>query len=238
MDKSGSLSLGDRMKQYYEEIYTLRLPYRMPVIIRLDGKSFHNWTRNLQKPFDEGFINSMRILTVYLCQEIQTTQLGYAQSDEISLLLHNYKRLATEPFLGNEIQKMASVAAGTASAFFTKHHERMAVFDARVFVLPEAEVVNYFVWRQRDAIRNSILMSAQSMFSHRIMQGKNIDELKEMMIQEGMDWNELTLSKQRGQAVIKDEKGEWKADEGIPIFSQNRGYIERLLAVESETGLT
>jgi len=228
------LSLGDRMKQYYEGVYSLKLPFRMPVIIRLDGKSFSNWTRNLQKPFDDGFIKSMGGLANYLCQKIQTTQFAYAQSDEISLLLHNYKRLNTEPFFGNEIQKMVSISASTASAFFTNFYGKIAVFDARAFVLPEAEVVNYFVWRQRDAIRNSILMLAQSMFSPKMMQEKNIDELQEMMLQKGMDWKKLAVVRQRGQAVFKNEEGESRVDDEIPIFSQDKEYIERLLAVESE----
>lgn len=232
--ESTSLSLGDRMKQY-EAAYSFQLPCRIPVIIRLDGRSFHNWTKKLQKPFDEAFIESMGVLALHLCQEVQSTQLAYVQSDEISLLLHNYKRLATQPFFGNEIQKMVSISAGIASAFFTQLHGRIAVFDSRVFLLPEAEVTNYFIWRQRDAIRNSILMAAKSVLSHRDMQGKNTTELQEMMLQKGIDWNGLTASKRRGQTIFKNQEGEWKIDDETSLFSKDREYIEKWLVVENET---
>lgn len=44
-------SLGDRMKTY-EAVPKVKLVRRMPVIIRLDGKAFHTFTRGFVKPFD------------------------------------------------------------------------------------------------------------------------------------------------------------------------------------------
>lgn len=48
-----NIGLGDRMKQY-EQVTQVRLIRRMPVILRLDGKSFHRFTRGFKKPFDPG----------------------------------------------------------------------------------------------------------------------------------------------------------------------------------------
>lgn len=225
-------SLGDRMKGY-ETAAGEVLPLRLPVIMRLDGRAFHTWTRGLDKPFDAGFIERMSALAKYLCQEISTAEIAYVQSDEISLLLHNYKRLKSQAFFGNNRQKMVSVSAGMASAFFTHHSGRIAIFDSRVYVLPESEVVNYFIWRQQDATRNSVQMLARSLFSHRELHLKKILDLHEMMHAQGVNWVSLPTYKKRGLCVIKDDSG-WTIDLSVPIFSQNREYIGKLLAVEEE----
>ena len=223
--------IGDRMKFNYEEAYKIRMPIRLPVIVRIDGKTFHSFTRKMERPFDEGFIESMAELTKYLCEQTHTAQIGYVQSDEISILLHNYKKLDTSPYFANEVQKIASISAGLASSWFSLKYGREAVFDARCFVLPEAEVVNYFIWRQQDASRNSIAMVAQSKFSPKELHKKNTNEMQEMMFQkDGTNWNDLGTYKKRGISVIKSSEGGWKIDKDIPLFTENRGYIEDLLA--------
>lgn len=50
--------LGDRMKSYYENRSKTFLARRTPVIIRLDGKAFHTFTRGFNKPFDEAMCNA------------------------------------------------------------------------------------------------------------------------------------------------------------------------------------
>ena len=79
--------LGKRMKEYYENIPKIKLMRRTPVIIRIDGRAFHTFTRGFKKPFDEILIKSMQETMKYLCENIQGCVLGYTQSDEISLLL-------------------------------------------------------------------------------------------------------------------------------------------------------
>ena len=82
-----------RMKEFYEFIPKTKLMRRTPVILRIDGKAFHTFTRGFQKPFDEILIKSMQETMKYLCENIQGCVLGYTQSDEISLLLVDYKNL-------------------------------------------------------------------------------------------------------------------------------------------------
>lgn len=227
-------SLGDRMKGYERAARSV-LPQRMPVIIRVDGKAFHTWTRKLQRPFDTGFMVDMDTVAVRLCEDIQGARLAYIQSDEISLLLHNYTRLETQPWFENGTQKMVSVAASIAAATMTYIAKRPAHFDARTFVLPEAEVTNYFLWRQNDATRNSIQMLARSLYSHRECHKKNQAELQEMCFQKGQNWNDLATWLRRGRCVIRDPIEGWVRDLEIPIWKgPGREYIERLLSTEDE----
>jgi len=110
-------SLGDRMKQY-EYITRTHLTRRLPVIIRLDGKAFHSFTRGLKKPFDNIFVKSMQETMKYLCENIQGCVLGYTQSDEITLVLVDYQSRDADAWFDNNIQKMASVSASMATISF------------------------------------------------------------------------------------------------------------------------
>lgn len=127
---SDNTRIGDRMKRNYEDAYRLTLPCRTSVIIRLDGKAFHTWTRGLDRPFDERFIGQMQQLAVHLCSQVQTTALAFVFNDENSLLIHGFKRPESQPWFGNILQKMVSVSAGMASARFTEMTSRLAVFDS------------------------------------------------------------------------------------------------------------
>ena len=114
-------SLGDRMKNNYENRAKTYLVRWMPVIIRLDGKAFHSFTRGLKKPYDEIFHNAMNATTKYLCENIQGCKLGYTQSDEITLLLTDYDTLTTDAWFDNNVQKICSVSASMATMAFNKY---------------------------------------------------------------------------------------------------------------------
>ena len=114
-------SLGDRMKENYENRAKTYLVRRMPVIIRLDGKAFHTFTRGLKRPYDEIFHNTMNQTMKYLCENIQGCKLGYTQSDEITLLLTDYDTLTTDAWFDNNVQKICSVSASMATMAFNKN---------------------------------------------------------------------------------------------------------------------
>ncbi len=174
------ISLGDRMKRY-ENISRKYLTRRLPVIIRIDGKSFHSFTKGFEKPFDDILIDTMQNTMFELCKRIEGCVVGYTQSDEISLVLCDYKKMTTEAWFGNNIQKICSVSASIATQAFNTYFRKVvqdmpdkykkridsANFDSRVFTLPKEEVNNYMVWRQQDAIRNSIEATGQAYFSHK-----------------------------------------------------------------------
>ena len=117
MDRS---DLANRMKTFYEQIPKTKLMRRCPVICRLDGRSFHTFTRGFQRPFDEVLIKTMQQTAKYLCENIQGAQLAYTQSDEVSVLLIDYKRLNSDAWFDYEVQKMCSVAASMATMVFNK----------------------------------------------------------------------------------------------------------------------
>jgi len=117
-------NLGDRMKSY-EDVWRQKLTPRMPVIIRLDGKSFHSFTKKFNKPFDKGCIEVMAQTAREVCSQIEGVVLGYVQSDEISVVLVNYKTYETQAWFDNNIQKIVSVSAAIASTEFMKRSRYM-----------------------------------------------------------------------------------------------------------------
>ena len=123
MAKGDKTSLGDRIKEY-ESVSKTTLVRRMPVFIRLDGKAFHTFCRHFHKPFDPIMAGAMQDTMLYLCRNIQNCVLGYTQSDEITLVLIDYKNINTGVWFNNEVQKMVSVSASMATYAFSKAHER------------------------------------------------------------------------------------------------------------------
>lgn len=123
MDKD---DLGKRMKTFYEQVPKTKLLRRTPVAIRIDGKAFHTFTKGFQEPFDEVLICSMQETMKYLCENIQGCVLGYTQSDEITLLLVDYKKLTSSAWFDYEVQKICSVAASMATMAFNKFFAKNA----------------------------------------------------------------------------------------------------------------
>jgi len=241
-------SLGDRMKGY-ENITRNHLISRMPVILRLDGRAFHTFTNGFDKPYDKIFAKAMERTMWYLCENIQGCVLGYTQSDEITLVLVDYKELNTSSWFDNNIQKMVSVAASMATLEFNRRfssltsgyggyvHEKAenmgATFDCRAFNVPKEEVTNCLLFRQNDAIRNSIQALGQAHFSHKELHKKSTEDIITMVKQKtGILWNNLPIEQQRGMCCIKDEEGHWVVDHNIPIFKgEGREYVEKLINV-------
>lgn len=228
-------SIGNRMKENYENRYRLKLTRRMPVIMRLDGKAFHSITKGCEKPFDRSFLASMQLTALKLCTEIQGAKCAYTQSDEISILITDFDKLTTDAWFDYNIQKMVSVSAGIASACFSSffcHGGKYAVFDSRVFNVPKEEVCNYFVWRQQDWIRNSVQMYAQSVFSYRQLHKKNQADMHEMLHKKGLNWASLDFVWKNGTFISKSD-GAWTTGYDI-IFTQDRDVIEDYLEPEEE----
>lgn len=112
-------SLGDRMKRY-ENVPKVRLVRRMPVIVRLDGKAFHTFTRGFVKPFDSLLMQTMNDTMKYLCENIQGCVMAYTQSDEITLVLVDYQTLTSDAWFDNSVEKMCSIAASMATVAFNR----------------------------------------------------------------------------------------------------------------------
>ena len=113
-------ALGTRMKENYEKIPQTKLLRRTPVAIRIDGRSFHTWTKGFTKPFDTVLIKAMQETTKYLCANVQGCVFGYTQSDEITLILQDYKELNTDAWFDYKVQKLCSIAASMTTMMFNK----------------------------------------------------------------------------------------------------------------------
>lgn len=117
--------LAKRMKEY-EHVSKTKLIRRLPVLLRLDGRAFHSFTKNFQKPFDEILIKTMQDTMKYLCENMQGCVLGYTQSDEITLVLVNYEKLNSEPWFDYKVQKICSIAASMCTMAFNKYFDLYA----------------------------------------------------------------------------------------------------------------
>lgn len=200
-----STSLGDRMKAH-EAPYRAILPRRTYRILRVDGRAFHTYLRGAKKPFDEQFMDDMDAVAEALCKEIAGAVFAYTQSDEISVLHTDFSSLTAEPWFGGIVAKQISIAAAIATAELnTRRPGKRALFDARVFTLADpVEVANYFLWRQRDAVRNSISMAAQARFSHRQLHGVNTGRMQEMLwVEHGINWNDYPDGFKRGRVAVR-----------------------------------
>lgn len=241
--------LGTRMKRY-EHINRNFLTKRMPTIIRLDGKAFHTFTKGMDRPFDELLISTMQETARLLCENIMGTKIAYTQSDEITILLTDYENIETEAWFDKNIQKITSISASMATLFFNKTFAELdmnnkyvnkrwkALFDSRVFNLPKEEVCNCFIWRQQDATRNAIQMVGQANFSHSQLQNKSCNAIQEMLFQEkNINFNNFPSYQKRGTCVRKEQveigngviRGKWIIDRDIPVFTQDRQFIEKFI---------
>lgn len=230
-------SLGDRMKQY-EDVPRTYLMRHMPVIIRLDGRAFSGLCKRYfqEKPFDSKFQSLIVKTTKYLMKEIQNTKFAYCQSDKISILMHDcpkWYRGSTQPWFGNNIQKITSVAASMASSKFSLEANPLTyknkygtiiqeyvpvAFDARVFNLPKEEVINYFIWRQNDCSRNAVLRYGQHCFGHKKLQGLKVPQILDLFKEINIDYeNEIHPKYRRGILMTPPDHFE------LPILTSEEG---------------
>lgn len=244
-------AISTRMKENYEFPYKIKMTRRTPVIIRLDGKAFHSFTKGFVRPFDHVLMKAMQNTMLDLCRNIQGCVFGYTQSDEISLLLIDYMNHESCAWFDNEIQKICSVSASMCTVYFNKYFseevantadeipehkarfkaaEKGGMFDSRCFNVPRDEVTNYFLGRQNDASRNSIQMVGQCYFKHKELHGKSGNDIQDMILtQYDINWNNFSVPEKRGTACYKTEDG-WLLDYNMPILKESgRDYVERWL---------
>lgn len=220
-------SLGDRMKNNYENRSRYKLIRRMPVILRLDGKAFHTLTRNCEKPFDGRLRDCMVGTAEYLCKKIQGAKLAYIQSDEISILITDFDSLKTDAWFDYNIQKMCSISSGQASVIFSMLFKEVGIFDCRAFNVPKEDVCNYFIWRQQDWLRNSLQMLARVHFSHKELHKKNTADIHEMLYTKNINWADIAVKWKNGTFVFKVNEN-WVRT-SFEIITKNRNFINKCL---------
>lgn len=204
----------------YEGVTRTHLMPRGYACIRVDGRSFSQYTKGLAKPFDSGLMADMNATAVYLCENIQNAKVGYVQSDEISVVTANADEFETQMFFDGNIQKISSVVASMATAKFNQlrvqrqfveknqwYDSTLAMFDCRCWNVPNRwEAYNTLVWRQQDAIRNSISSVSQSQYSHKELHGKSQSDMHEMLHQKGVNWaTGFSDGEKNGRLIVKEE---------------------------------
>ena len=259
---TAAMSLEGRMKAR-EAAVGCALPPKMPAVLRVDGRAFHTLTRGFDRPFDATIEDCIERVALALCAEIGTATLAYCQSDEVSVLLVDYPNPATEQWFGGRRSKMESVAASVATAAFSEGlyaalgtcadavradllRSRLfrAHFDARAFPVPVHDAPNYFLWRQRDAVRNSVMAAGRAVLPHRRMHGMRRDGVLAALREAGSPWEDLPTRQRRGLAVVRRpttraapdggavEGSEWFADTEPPDFGDDRGYVASRLGAD------
>ena len=240
-------NLGNRMKRY-ELTSERNLMRRTPVIIRIDGKAFHTLTAKLNDRFDPRMHICMAQTMRRLCENMQGAVFAYTQSDEISILLRDWNTVRTEAWFDYRQNKVESVSASMATAYFNETSKNIpefqigtALFDSRAFNVPENDVVNYFIWRQIDAERNSIQTYGRTIFSHKQLMGVSNQKVITMLDEAGHSWQQLDTWKKRGTCWVlpKTATNPWNGsaffstvnsetglDIEIPMFTMLRHYVE------------
>ena len=214
MSSKDNTDLAERMKGYEMAEAGRMLMPGLPILVRLDGKAFHTFTKGLQRPFDKRLSDLMVDTTKFLVEQTNAT-VGYTQSDEISLAIYT-EDTNSEVYFGGRIQKLCSVLASMATAYFNRNlptaipekADKFAYFDSRVWNVPTlVEAANAFVWRELDATKNAVSMAAQHYFSHTALQGKHSGEMQEMLFsQHGINFNDYPSFFKRGSYVRRVTK--------------------------------
>lgn len=181
----------------------------MPLLARLDGRAFHTFTQNLQRPFDQRLTHLMVGTTKFLVEETGA-MLGYTQSDEISLAWFLPEGSESQYMFDGRFQKLCSILAAYATGYFVHNLASMIpekagqipLFDCRVWQVPQLEdAYDAFDWREKDAVKNSITMAASAYFSHKQLHGVNGSDKREMLRSVGVEYNDMPAFFRRGTYV-------------------------------------
>lgn len=183
---------GDRMKDYESKWTSQKISSDGVMCIRVDGRSFSKFTKNLKKPFDDRFSHAM-IRTARELHIEFNAGLTYVQSDEITMLFKPHQ----DRFFGGKTSKINSIVAAFASVVFNRlifevvaRQEvgyKTPIMDCRTWEVPLHEGPNVILWRAKDSRRNYISQLYRWTFGHSKMQKKSVND----MIKELNDSNNL-----------------------------------------------
>jgi tRNA(His) guanylyltransferase len=254
-------SVEDRMKVYEKKSKTYINPEGL-IVMRLDGKGFSKYTSKLKRPFDEGLIEDMNEMACFLCSEIQGAILAYVQSDEISIFIWNKGKSESQIWFKGAVQKMTSISASWASAKFNQLRMlracsddslsaekiksfRLAAFDSRVFEVPdEKELLNCFIWRQKDFKRNSISAVAREYLS-KSLEFVDTRQMVSMLEEKGISWeNDYPQDQKYGRMIVKEQyekdgaiRNRWIAKSAVIFWESKELFREMLGLTVKETFL-
>ena len=233
-------NLGDWCKWLEKNFSPETMIPTLPVIIRLDGNNFHTWTKGLERPYDLKLTELMVETTKFLVKETNAV-VGYTQSDEITLILYSFDRKSSIYNDGKK-QKILSKLTGKCVNFFNEKrkellpkHNKIAVFDCRIYQTPTLhDACVQLLWRENDAIKNSIQMLGHSQYSEKQLFKLNTSEIQDkLMLEKGINWNDLETKLKRGTYVkrIKTSKP-FSADELKTLPKMHQAHKNPNLIIE------
>lgn len=220
-------ALGDRIKRY-EAVNRYVATVRTPLMIRVDGRAFHTFTRGMDRPFDQRLTNAIVGAAKATAIEMQGFKVGYVQSDEATFCITDYDKLDSQGWFGYELPKIISISAALMTAHFNRllPTEKTPVFDSRAFSIPAHDVTNAFLWRVKDWEKNSLQMYARTFFSQEQLHGKNRQAMHDMLHGVGKNWaTDLTEQQKNGTFIIATNDGLIERHDILPTFDSINDII-------------
>lgn len=200
--------LENSMKSFEIKEY---LDKNQPIILRIDGANFKNYTKCFNKPFDEIISEAMIESCQTLCKQIQGVKLGFTHSDELSIIFTANDNENTDGWFGLEKSKMishaTSIAVGTFNSFLTNNIDEIispAKFDCRINNYPVEKVRDYIVWRSNSCFTNALNSISSHYFSHKELLEKSNSERIKMLIEKQIDVFSYPLKYLTGTFFIKE----------------------------------
>ena len=221
------MKLGDRIKRYESVTHGVATA-RTPVLIRVDGRAFHTYTRGMERPFDKKLTDSMVSAARYVAEDMQGFKLAYIQSDEVTFCITDYDSNETQGWFDYDLSKIISISASMMSVAFNAeiNNGKLAVFDSRAFNVPQGDVANAFLWRAKDWERNSLQMYCRAHFSHKELHSKRRPDMHEMLHRKGLNWATDLLPRERnGTFLVNTDDGIIENNETLPTYESIRELI-------------
>jgi len=252
-----SFSLKDRISSY-EDAYNYSIIQKLPIVVKLNGRSFSKLTSLLNKPFDIQFLNVMQDVCIKVAMDAEGCVFAYSFNDEIILILKNDQSIRTMPWYDNNIQKIASVTSSLASIQFFSSAQKYnlnilgaPVFTSQVFAVPNiTEAVNVLIAKQQQSIQSCISFACfyetikeydDISLARSTLTQKTIDEKIELLQDLNVDYNSLNPEFKKGFACYKvpkvfdnEIKKKWIINNDIPTFSNNHEFITNILSIGND----
>lgn len=246
----------------YENSYTQTIISRIPVIIKIDGRSFTTVTKNIPKPFCQRTMLLFNSTMVSLAKQIDGVMFGYQYSDKIILVLRNDRSPDETPWFGNNTQKISSSAASMATYKFMTNMVEMnnppdlngeVIFSAHTFGVPSIkEAINYLLYKQFRCIQNavdeavrSVLWSRYGNQTYSILEDKDMNDRKQILDEAGFEFESLPSSFRHGSATYlapsfyPTEHGQvtrhkWISDFSVPLFNDSKEWLNTIITTGSD----
>lgn len=256
-----NISLKQRQLEY-ENSYSYKIIPRIPVIIKIDGRSFSRVTKQTTKPFCHKTMALLSDTMLSLAKQIDGVVFGYQYSDKIILVLRNDRSLDEDPWFGNYIQKQVSAASSLATYEFMSKLwgmndppvlEGSITFTASVFGLPSTkEVINNLIYRQFRCLQNvinesiyTVLVDQYGSQAKTILEQKTMDERKNILDEYGFDFDSLPLAYRHGSgvylgpALVQTSQGQitrqkWIVDFNLPLFTDSKEWLSTIITTGSD----